>query len=49
MAARLAVQSFIAQREPDEAVSVKAPLGGWDRTSLTTPAAKPKPRTPASP
>ncbi len=49
MAARLAVQSFIAQREPDEAVSVKAPLGGWDRTSLSTPAAKPKPRTPASP
>jgi hypothetical protein len=31
VAARLAAQTFVAQREPDEATNLKAPPGGWDR------------------
>jgi localization factor PodJL len=30
-AAKLAVQRFVPEREPEEAVSLKAPPGGWDR------------------
>ena len=30
-AAKLAAQSFVAEREPDEATNLKAPPGGWDR------------------
>jgi localization factor PodJL len=33
MSAKLAVQSFVPEREPDEATNLKAPLGGWDRAS----------------
>ena len=39
-AAKLAAQSFVAEREPDEATNLKAPPGGWDQT----PAAPAKPR-----
>jgi localization factor PodJL len=46
MAAKLAVQTFSAQREPDEATALRVPPGGWDRTE-TLPT-KPRPRTPAS-
>jgi TPR repeat protein len=38
MAARLAAQTFVPQREPDEATNLKAPPGGWDRA--TAPPAK---------
>ena len=51
MAAKLAVQTFIAQREPEEATSLKTPPGGWDRTAAAAQPVKPKsrPRTPAAP
>jgi localization factor PodJL len=39
-AAKLAAQGFVAEREPDEATSLRTPPGGWDRT----PAAPVKPR-----
>ncbi len=39
-AAKLAAQSFAPEREPDEAVNLKAPAGGWDHA----PAAPAKPR-----
>jgi localization factor PodJL len=39
-AAKLAAQSFTAEREPDEATSLKAPPGGWDHV----PAQPVKPR-----
>ena len=38
--AKLAVQAFVAEREPDEATNLKAPPGGWDHV----PAAPAKPR-----
>jgi localization factor PodJL len=31
-AAKLAVQSFLPEHEPDEATNLKAPPGGWDHT-----------------
>ena len=38
-AARAAVQTFTAQPQPDEAISVKTPPGGWDRPAAeNTPA-----------
>lgn len=43
-AARLAVQTFTPQVEPAEATSVKAPPGGWDRTTTAAQPAKPKPK-----
>lgn len=49
-AARLAVKTWTAQPQPDEAINVKAPSGGWDATARAAPAAKPKPpaaKTPA--
>ena len=42
MSARLAVQNFVPEREPDEATNLKAPPGGWDHTPA-------KPRRPAAP
>jgi TPR repeat protein len=33
MAAKLAAQTFVPQREPDEATNLKAPPGGWDQVS----------------
>jgi len=44
MAARLAAQTFTPEREPDEAINVKSPPGGWDRTATAVQPAKPKPR-----
>jgi localization factor PodJL len=44
MAARLAVQTFSPEREPDDAINVKVPPGGWDRTATAAQPAKPKPR-----
>ena len=42
-AARNAVQSFTAQPQPDDAVTVAAPPGGWDRPAAdSTPAKKPR-------
>ena len=41
VAARLAVQTFTPDPQPDEAINVKAPAGGWDQAT-TPPAAKPK-------
>jgi localization factor PodJL len=51
MAAKLAMQTFTPQREPEEATSVKVPPGGWDRTTAAAQPAKSKsrPRTPAAP
>jgi localization factor PodJL len=47
MAAKLAVQTFAAKPQPDEAVSVKAPAGGWDRpASSPRPDKKQKPGSP---
>lgn len=45
-AAKLAIQTFIAEPQPDDAVAVGAPAGGWDsapptKTSTKTPAHKP--------
>ena len=37
---RLAAQGFTPEREPDEAINLKAPPGGWDKA----PAAQAKPR-----
>jgi localization factor PodJL len=47
MAAKLAVQTFVAEREPEDATSLKAPPGGWDRAPAQP--AKPRPRASASP
>lgn len=46
VAARLAVQTFVPEREPEEATSLRAPPGGWDRAPATP--VKPKKRSPAS-
>jgi localization factor PodJL len=41
--ARAAVQSFIAQPQPDDAVTVQTPPGGWDKPAAENiPAKKPK-------
>jgi localization factor PodJL len=50
-AARLAVQTFTPQREPEEATGLSTPPGGWDRTADAVKPAKPRPRTraPAAP
>jgi localization factor PodJL len=48
-AARLAVQAFTPEREPDEVTNLRVPPGGWDRaTAAVRPPAKPKRQTPAS-
>ena len=33
MAAKLAVQTFVAEREPEAATSLRMPPGGWDRAT----------------
>src|SRR3954468_9655116 len=38
VAAKLAVQTFVADPPPDEAMNVKAPAGGWDSAQATGPA-----------
>lgn len=39
-AAKLAAQTFTPERQPDEAINVPAPAGGWDAVSSTRAAAK---------
>jgi localization factor PodJL len=41
--ARKAVDAFVAEPQPDEAVATKAPAGGWDQVAAATPS-KPKSR-----
>jgi localization factor PodJL len=41
-AARLAVKTWTAQPQPDDAINVKTPPGGWDATASAAPPAKPK-------
>jgi localization factor PodJL len=48
VAARLAVQTFTPEREPDEATDLKVPPGGWDRTAAAAKPVKPAKRSPAS-
>jgi localization factor PodJL len=49
VAAKLAVQTFTPEREPDDITNLKVPPGGWDRaTAAVRPQAKPKHRGPAS-
>jgi localization factor PodJL len=43
-AARLAAQNFVPERTPDEANTVKAPDGGWDRVQSGAPKPAKKPR-----
>ncbi|WP_213772290.1 tetratricopeptide repeat protein [Bradyrhizobium sp. dw_78] len=44
-AAKLAIQTFTPEQQPDDAVNVATPAGGWDnpsaQTNLAKPAAKP--------
>lgn len=48
-AAKLAIQTFTAEPQPDDAINVAAPAGGWDpapapaQATVTKPAAKPAP------
>jgi localization factor PodJL len=44
MAAKLAAQTFVAEHEPEEAVNLSAPPGGWDHV----PAQPVKPRRPGT-
>src|SRR3984957_1414166 len=39
-AARLAVKTWTAQSQPDDAINVKTPPAGWDATASAAPAAK---------
>jgi localization factor PodJL len=41
-AARQAIQNFVPEKQPDEAINVAAPAGGWDPAPATAkrPAAK---------
>jgi localization factor PodJL len=43
-AAKLAIQTFTAEPQPDDAINAAAPAGGWDnaQASAAKPAAKPK-------
>jgi localization factor PodJL len=38
-AAMQSVKSFVAERQPDEAVTVPVPAGGWDSAATTPPPA----------
>ncbi|NOJ48967.1 tetratricopeptide repeat protein [Bradyrhizobium archetypum] len=40
-AARLAIQTFTVEPQPDDAVNVASPAGGWDSAPAIKPAAKP--------
>lgn len=48
VAARLAVQTFAPESQPEHAVMVRTPPGGWDKASAAVPASKPdaRPRPP---
>jgi localization factor PodJL len=45
-AARLAVKTWSAAPQPDDAISVKPPAGGWDAIASAAQPAKPKPQAP---
>jgi localization factor PodJL len=47
-AARLAIQTFTPEPQPDDAINVASPAGGWDSAPAQTVAAKPVAKT-ASP
>src|SRR5205085_12223645 len=47
-AAKLAIQTFIAEPQPDDAVNAPAPAGGWDAAAAPAPAAAAKPVKPAA-
>lgn len=47
-AARASVQAFTPRRQPDDAVTVQAPTGGWDKPAAENTSAPKKPRTSAS-
>ncbi|HLZ06304.1 MAG TPA: hypothetical protein VKR55_29650 [Bradyrhizobium sp.] len=49
-AAKLAIQTFTPEQQPDDAVNVATPPGGWDLAPAATPAAAAKPavKPPAS-
>jgi localization factor PodJL len=50
-AAKLAIQTFTAEPQPDDAINVQAPAGGWDNAATQASAAKPatKPARRAAP
>ena len=47
-AAKLAIQTFAAEPQPEEAINVAAPAGGWDAAPAQTGSAKPAAK-PAAP
>jgi localization factor PodJL len=47
-AARLAVKTWTAKPQPDDAINIKPPAGGWDATASAAPAVKPKPKPQAA-
>jgi len=47
-AARLAAKTWAAVPQPDEAITVKSPPGGWDVTQIGLPPARSKPRPPGA-
>lgn len=46
-AAKLAIQTFVAEPQPDDAVNVPAPPGGWDKAAAPSTAAKSSSARPA--
>jgi localization factor PodJL len=46
-AAKLAIQTFTPEPQPDDAVNVATPAGGWDSASSQAPAGKPAAASPA--
>ena len=48
-AAQLAVKTFTPQPQPEEAIAVKAPPGGWDGTQANAAKLKPRPLAAAAP
>jgi localization factor PodJL len=45
VAAKLAAQTFTTEAQPDEAINVNSPPGGWDRPASAAAPAKQKPAT----
>ncbi|MGE0287021.1 MAG: hypothetical protein AB7I42_22255 [Bradyrhizobium sp.] len=48
-AAKLAIQTFTAEPQPDDAVNVASPAGGWDNAATQAGAAKPVAKPAAKP
>jgi localization factor PodJL len=44
-AMHLAVRTFSVKQQPEEAASLRIPLGGWDRTNTAAQPARPRPRS----